>query len=223
MIWPIFWARSPMLTPEEMARIEEDERKRHAEEQYRAEVRAKLGQPAQPPSKPYGAHAVKISAGVVAVVLAVTIVSYLASRATRAAASETTSSSVSPKSVRWATKKDTIASGQITVRHGGYVYYKITIKPDMRDAVVDGNFSASGGSGNDIMGIVADEENYTNWINGHEAKAFWSTQGKETTGEFELRLAPGIYYLALSNKFSALTDKDVFLEASLSYQQPQVY
>ena len=65
--------------------------------------------------------------------------------------------------------------------------------------------------------------NYTNWINGHQSQVFWSTQGKETTGNFELRLKPGLYYLAFSNKFSAFTDKQVFLEASLNYKKAETY
>jgi hypothetical protein len=57
--------------------------------------------------------------------------------------------------------------------------------------------------------------------NGHQTQAFWSTLGKETTGSFEVHLKPGIYYLALSNQFSLLTDKYVVLDASLKYQELQ--
>jgi hypothetical protein len=41
-----------MLTPEERQRIEDEERKRIAEEQYRAEVRTKLKQSSTSPPKP---------------------------------------------------------------------------------------------------------------------------------------------------------------------------
>ena len=41
-----------MLTPEERQRIEDEERKRIAEEQYRAEVRARFQQPQQDPPAP---------------------------------------------------------------------------------------------------------------------------------------------------------------------------
>ena len=61
----------------------------------------------------------------------------------------------------------------------------------MVEPTVKGTFNASGGTGNDIAAVVADEMNYTNWINGHQSQVFWSTQGKETTGNFELRLKPG--------------------------------
>lgn len=93
----------------------------------------------------------------------------------------------------------------------------------MVDPTVTGNFNASGGTGNDIMAVVADETNYTNWINGHQAKVFWGTPGKQTTGNFEVKLAPGTYYLAFSNRFSALTAKQVFLEVDLNYSKAETY
>ena len=91
----------------------------------------------------------------------------------------------------------------------------------MRNPVVSGTFTAAGGQENDIAAVLADESGYTNWINGHQAQVYWSTQGKETTGSFEVHLKPGTYYLALSNRFSAFTDKYVVLEATLKYQQLQ--
>jgi hypothetical protein len=114
-----------------------------------------------------------------------------------------------------------IASGQVVVRHGSSVNYRITITPEMREPVVTGTFTASGGQGNDIAAAIADESGYTNWINGHQAQVFWSTQGKETTGSFEVRLKPGTYYLVFSNRFSAFTDKYVLLNATLNYQRLQ--
>lgn len=36
-----------------------------------------------------------------------------------------------------------IASGQVFVRHGAYVNYRITITPEMRDPVVGGSFTAA--------------------------------------------------------------------------------
>jgi hypothetical protein len=116
-----------------------------------------------------------------------------------------------------------IATGQIVVKANGYVQYRITVTPEMVDATVTGNFNASGGAGNDIMAVIADESNYMNWINGHQAQVFWGTQGKQTTGSFEVKLAPGTYYLAFNNKFSAFTEKQVFLEVDLSYQKAETY
>jgi hypothetical protein len=84
---------------------------------------------------------------------------------------------------------------------------------------VTGSFTASGGRGNDVDGIIAAEDDYTNWVNGHQARAFWSTPGKSTTGSFDVRLSPGTYYLALGNRFSFRADKYVALNATLAYQK----
>lgn len=216
-----------MLTPEEKQRIEEEERKRHAEEQYRAHVRSQLQQPvaatAPPKQSPAKSRSfLKILAGVAACAVAVVIVANLASNsASKTIASGGTSTPLFAPQPRLVPMTTSIATGQVVVRHGAAVNYPITITPEMRNPVVSGTFTAAGGQGNDIAAVLADESGYTNWINGHQAQVFWSTQGKETTGSFEVRLKPGTYYLALSNRFSAFTDKYVVLEATLKYQQLQ--
>lgn len=93
----------------------------------------------------------------------------------------------------------------------------------MLEPQIAGSFNASGGSGKDIQAVIADEENYANWINGHQAQVFWATQGKQTTGSMNVRLRPGTYYLASSNKFSAFTAKQVFLDTSLNYKKAETY
>jgi hypothetical protein len=125
--------------------------------------------------------------------------------------------------VRYVPVSQKIATGQIVVRAKGYVRYRFEITPEMRDAHVSGNFNASGGTGNDILAVIATEEEFTNWANGHEARAFYSTQGKKTTDTFDVRLGPGTYCLGFSNTFSALHSKDVFLEVDLSYQRMETY
>jgi len=216
-----------MLTPGEKQRIEEEERKRHAEEQYRAQVRSQLQQPAASSAPPHQAAPksrsfLKILAGVAACAVVVVIVASLASNsASKATASGGTASPLFAPLPRYIPMTTSIASGQVVVRHGSAVNYQITITPEMRNAVVSGTFTAAGGEGNDIAAVLADESGYTNWINGHQAQVYWSTQGKETTGSFEVHLKPGTYYLALSNRFSAFTDKYVVLEATLKYQQLQ--
>jgi hypothetical protein len=60
-------------------------------------------------------------------------------------------------------------------------------------------------------------------FNGHQARAYWNTPGRETTGSFEVRLPPGTYHLAFSNKFSLLADKEIFLNADLNYKKAETY
>jgi hypothetical protein len=217
-----------MLTPEERQRIEEEELKRIAEEQYRAEVRAKLqGEHAAPVKSPN--RIPWILAGAAVLIMGAIVLTNNRSQSKTGddsgtavqAASDPTPAPV-PKT-RYVPVSQKIATGQIIVKANGYVQYRITITPEMVEPTVTGSFNASGGSGNDIMAVIADEENYANWVNGHQAQAFWGTQGKQTTGNIEARLNPGMYYLAFSNKFSAFTDKQVFLEVDLNYKKAETY
>lgn len=210
-----------MLTPEEMARIEEEENKKHAEDQYRRDVRSRLEQSAKPKT---GLSTLQKLAGVA--LLCIAIGTVIVKTNSTAAANDEWPSSLPPKPslstaprVRYVSENEPIASGQVVVPHGGQVSYKITVTPEMGVGVVSGSFTASGGSGNDVDGIIATEDDYTNWINGHQARAFWSTPGKATTGSFNVRLSPGTYYLALSNKFSMRSDKYVALNATLAYRK----
>lgn len=219
------------LTPERKQQIEDEERQRLAEEQYRAQVRTNLSAstgPSAPSSAPRAPEPPQRKSRVswLLAVLAVVIVGavILANR-TNAPASDSpaTAAPVRAPSVRYVPATQKIASGQIVVRANGYVQYRFQITPEMRSAHVSGQFNASGGSGNDIEAVIATEAEFTNWVNGHQAQVFYSTQGKKTTDTFDVRLGPGTYYLAFNNRFSALTAKDVFLEVDLNYQRAETY
>lgn len=94
-----------------------------------------------------------------------------------------------------------IADGQIQVDAVKIVCYRVDVAPGARDAVVKGSFGASGGSGNDIRAVFADEDNCINRSNGHEAQALWSTKGRQTVGNFSVGVKPGGCYLGLSTSF----------------------
>ncbi|HYW38106.1 MAG TPA: emp24/gp25L/p24 family protein [Terriglobales bacterium] len=213
-----------MLTPEERQRIEEEERKRIAEEHFRAEVRAKLqGDSAPPVRKPAGRLPWIIGLAAALVIGTIVLMNNKGQSRTGDDSGTTAQAASNVAKTRYVPVSQKIATGQIVVRANGYVQYRITITPEMIGPTVTGNFNASGGSGNDIQAVIADEENYTNWINGHQAQAFWTTQGKQTTGNIEATLKPGMYYLAFSNKFSAFTEKQVFLDVDLNYKKAETY
>jgi hypothetical protein len=91
----------------------------------------------------------------------------------------------------------------------------------MQDARVVGSFRASGGSGNDVQVVLAEESEWENWVNGHEARVLYST-GRITTGKIDVPIAEaGTYYLAFSNAFSTFSEKDVFAEVELRYLTPR--
>jgi hypothetical protein len=219
-----------MLTPEERQRIEDEERKKVAEEQYRAEVRSKLQQQNAPPastaSAPKPGRRLWIAGVAALLVIGAIIVTNSRNAGTSDGGVSSAQAASNPAPVaktRFVPVSQKIATGQITVAANGYVQYRITITPEMLEPRITGTFNASGGSGNDIQAVIADEENYTNWINGHQAQAFWTTQGKQTTGSIAATLRPGMYYLAFSNKFSAFTAKQVFLDVDLNYKKSETY
>jgi hypothetical protein len=112
-----------------------------------------------------------------------------------------------------------IVSGNVTVQARGYTQYPISILPEMGNTTVSGTFNASGGNGNDIIGVITDESNFANWINGHQAQVFWETVGRQTSGNFELTLRPGTYYLTFSNRFSTFTAKQLSLDVQMTYHR----
>lgn len=214
------------LTPEDRQRIEDEERKRAAEEKYRTEVRAKLqsehGAAVQGPSRlPWilGICAVFLIGG------AVLLTTYRSDskNSDRSTGAQSGVSTAPTMKTRYVPVNQKIATGQIIIKANGYVQYRIAITPEMIEPTVTGSFNASGGSGNDIQAIIADEMNYANWINGHQAHVFWGTEGKQTTGKFEVKLQPGTYYLVFSNRFSVITDKQLFLEVDLNYKKAETY
>lgn len=221
------------LTPERKQQIEDEEKQRLAEEKYRAQVRASIN-PTSGPSVPRSAprppepeqrkSRVALLLGILAVVIVGAFI-VVNSNSTRTPAPDSPGAVAAARapSVRYVPVSQKIASGQIEVRASGYVQYRFQITPEMRDAHVSGRFNASGGTGNDIEAVIASEDEFTNWINGHQARVFYSTQGRKTTDTFDVRLGPGTYYLAFNNRFSALSAKDVFLEVDLNSQRMETY
>jgi hypothetical protein len=224
------------LTLERKQQIEEEERQRLAEEQYRAQVRANLNTTTNPHNPPPVSRAPEpgkrssmagwLLGAIVVGIIGVAV--FMNSYSAHLAASDSPATSASPApvrapSIRYVPVTQKIASGQIVVRPNGYVQYRFQITPDMRNAQVSGRFNASGGHGNDIEAVIASEEEFTNWINGHQARVFYSTEGRKTTDTFDVRLGPGTYYLAFNNRFSAFTPKDVFLEVDLNSQRTETY
>ena len=116
-------------------------------------------------------------------------------------------------------KREKLVSGQIVVGPGQMQWIRFQVDTTkMMSVRVVGRFNVSGGTGNDIQAALADEDNFENWKNGHPASVLYDT-GKTTVGSLDVRIgAPGTYYLAFSNKFSALSQKYVYPDIELQYQ-----
>jgi hypothetical protein len=111
-----------------------------------------------------------------------------------------------------------IFSGDIPVGAGQYQSWTLTISPEMTNAQLVGSFRAAGGSGSDVQAVVTDPDDFENWINGHQSRAYYSTE-RTTSGQINLHLAPGTYIIALSNRFSAFTNKEVAVDLELRYMR----
>lgn len=110
-----------------------------------------------------------------------------------------------------------IVNATITVRAGSHRAYYVSVTSGMENARIIGTFTASGGSGNDIIVYVMDETNYINWKNGHQAYCYYNS-GKVTTGSFTVYLSPGTYYVIYDNTFSIISDKEVSTRVDLKYE-----
>jgi hypothetical protein len=110
-----------------------------------------------------------------------------------------------------------IVNGMITVNAGNYESYQFTIPSGASGASVSGSFTASGGSGNDIIVLIMDSTDFVNWQNGHSASAYYNS-GQETTGTISASLPAGAtYYLVYSNTFSTFSSKNVQTSVNLDY------
>ncbi len=112
-----------------------------------------------------------------------------------------------------------IVNGLITVSPGNYEYYQVSVPAGAYNVQLSGTFTASGGSGNDIIVSVMDQTDFVNWQNGHQASTYYDS-GQVTTDSFSVTLPAGaIYYLVYSNEFSIISTKNVNTQANLSYTE----
>jgi hypothetical protein len=219
------------LSPDDKRRIEEEEGKRLAEERYRAQVRAKLTYEEYSPKPPQPTKATPkwVIFAIAVLVGPLLMYLFLGSSKSKADAAESNPPSVSrpvaqepvvPK-FRFVAGKQEIADGQIIVKANHWIQYPFRITSEMIDPRVIGSFTASGGSGNDIIMAVSTAGEAPNLANGHAAKVFYSTQGRKTTDEFDLSLRPGDYVLFISNTFSTFSDKQVFLKVNTHFTRKE--
>ena len=129
---------------------------------------------------------------------------------------------LSPR-VRYVPVTRKIASGRVLVKPLGYAQYSIEITAEMRNAQVAGNFAAYGGPTNTVSAVIMQESAYATWIQGNKADAFYSSDGQKNTDQFSVRLSPGKYVFAISNRLSKSSQKYVYLEVDLIYYRPEAY
>lgn len=115
------------------------------------------------------------------------------------------------------TVQQPLTNGAATVSATGYTWYPFTIPAGATSVAVNGHFTASGGTGNDIECYLLDEDGFANLKNGHPANTYYNS-GKVTQATIgAANLPAGKYYLVLDNRFSLLTPKAVQIQATLTY------
>ncbi len=88
----------------------------------------------------------------------------------------------------------------------------------MRNINVTGRFTASGGTDNGIETFILDEDNYTNWMNRHEAQAIFQS-GVKTVGDIQAAITKsGVYYVVFSDRANFMARK-VDADVKLDYDK----
>jgi hypothetical protein len=147
---------------------------------------------AQPtPKKPFLSKPVIIGLAIIAVVAAVVIAGLVANQALHPPFSAS------------------IVNKMITVSPGTTQKFTFSIPYGASNAHVSGTFSATGGSGNDIIVYVSDSYGTTLY-----------NSGQVSNGSFNVNLTPGSNYsLVFDNTFSTVSSKTVTAQATLNYNQ----
>ena len=114
----------------------------------------------------------------------------------------------------------TIVNTAVTINAHSYLWYTFTVPPNATTATLSGHFTATGGSGNDIICYVLDEDSFVNFKNGHPARTYFNS-GQVTQAGIAAAFpnAPATYHIVLDNRFSLLTPKAVQIQATLTYLQ----
>jgi hypothetical protein len=114
----------------------------------------------------------------------------------------------------------TLANPSLKVNALNFAYFKLDVPAGATSVLVHGNFTASGGLGNDVEVFLLSESDFVNWQNRHDAKTFYNS-GKVTVGTLNVNLSSdaGTYYLVFSNRFGLLAQKSVRVDAALTYYQ----
>jgi hypothetical protein len=106
----------------------------------------------------------------------------------------------------------------LTIPALNFSFVPFTLPEGSSNVKLQGHFTATGGSGNDIEAYVLTEDEFTNWKNGHATKTLYNS-GRVTQDSPNLVLptTAGTYYLVFNNKFSFLSPKAVGANLTFTY------
>ena len=113
---------------------------------------------------------------------------------------------------------ESIASGSFDVAARNFKPFKVIVPQGATNAVLEGTFTASGGSGDDIEVTLLDEVQFLNWQNRHKFQPLYES-GRITADRMKVTLPPdaSTYVVVFSNRFSLLSAKGVVADLKLRY------
>jgi hypothetical protein len=99
------------------------------------------------------------------------------------------------------------------------VAFTVVVDEGMQNPRIEGNFSAAGGSGHDIIVIISDPISLQNAITGHPVPVLYRS-AKLSAGVLDVDLpGPGSWALAFVNNFSLFSPKAVTADVALTYTE----
>ena len=113
-----------------------------------------------------------------------------------------------------------VIAGSIVVQPSQYMYYRVEVPQSSSKVRLEGRFTATGGSGNDVEIVLLDEDGFVNWKNHHATPAYYNSR-RVTQGTVSVNLPNDAktYYLVVSNIFSVVSNKAVSGDIKLYYDQ----
>jgi hypothetical protein len=118
----------------------------------------------------------------------------------------------------WESASFKVTEDAFVVNAGGYHWFKFNVEEHWRNVKLEGKYRASGGSGNDIVVFLTNEDGLENFTNGHGFDTWYSSGGKVTVGSINKQLGKGLYYLIFSNKMAWISNKAVTADIQLHYE-----
>jgi len=124
------------------------------------------------------------------------------------------------KTPTYVPQSSNLVNGTVTANAGSYYYQAFTVDTSyMTNPTVVGSFTASGGSGNDVIALILDAMSFTNWVNGHQVNTYYNS-GQVTVANINAPISTsGTYYLVFSNTFSIISTKHVAATVNLTWSQ----
>jgi hypothetical protein len=106
----------------------------------------------------------------------------------------------------------TFKNPALSINAFNFAYFKLDIPSGATSVRLEGNFTASGGTGNDVVVFLFPEKDFVNWQNRHATTNLYNS-GMVTVGTIDVNLPSdtATYYLVFNNRFSLFPKKPLML------------